>query len=88
MLNSCIVEINVLKGSIKTFQSDLLNVLIKTVSGIEPYPTPGRSLRAVVSRSLVALYQKGETRTLFDTITSFLKIVGDMKSSDKEQSKV
>jgi hypothetical protein len=53
-----------------------------------PTPTPGRALRNLVGRCLVALYTRGETRTLFDTMQAFLKIVGDLKAVDNEANKM
>lgn len=34
------------------------------------------------------LYTKGETRTLFDALQSFVKIVGDFKAQDKDVNKM
>ncbi|RDB24443.1 HEAT repeat-containing protein 5B [Hypsizygus marmoreus] len=73
---------------LKTIQSTLETSFIKIISAPEPYPAPGRALRNLVGRCLVTLYTRGETRTLFDTLQVFLKIVGDFKVVDKEMNKV
>ena len=52
------------------------------------HPAPGRAIRNLVGRCLIALYTRGETRTLFDTMQSFLKIVGDVKAVDKDANKM
>lgn len=70
----------------KAKQSSLEDSLINVISS--PTPTPGRALRNLVGRCLVALYTRGETRTLFDTMQAFLKIVSDLKAVDKEINKM
>jgi hypothetical protein len=72
---------------IKLKQSTFEAVLTKIVTAPQPYPPPGRAIRNLVARCLISLYTIGETRTLFDTLQVFLKIVGD-KSIDKDSSKV
>ncbi|KAH0586658.1 hypothetical protein H2248_007874 [Termitomyces sp. 'cryptogamus'] len=74
---------------LKTVQVELESTLVKVITAPEPYPAPGRALRNIASRCLVALYTRGETKTLFDTLQAFMKIVGDFKTaSDKETSKI
>ncbi|TFK38873.1 clathrin-coated vesicle protein [Crucibulum laeve] len=75
-------------GDLKAKQGDLEKTLIRIISSGEPYPTPGRSLRNLVGRCLVALYTRGETRTMFDTLQAFMKIVGDLKTTDREPTKI
>jgi hypothetical protein len=71
---------------LKAKQANLEGALIKIVSN--PTPTPGRALRNLVGRCLVALYTRGETRTLFDTMQAFLKIAGDLKAIDNDANKM
>lgn len=72
---------------LKSVQGDLEGTLVKIITAPEPYPPPGRALRNLVGRCLVALYTRGETRTLFDTLQAFMKIVGDFKAPDKDTNK-
>ncbi|KAG6836470.1 hypothetical protein H0H93_007750 [Arthromyces matolae] len=74
---------------LKEVQGKLESTFVKIITAPEPYPNPGRALRNVTGRSLVALYTRGETRTLFDTLQAFMRIVGDFKSaSDKDVNKI
>lgn len=68
---------------LKAKQGELERTFIKIISASEGYPLPGRALRNLVGRSLVALYTRGETRTLFDTLQALLRLVGDAKILDK-----
>jgi hypothetical protein len=36
----------------------------------------------MISKCLVAIYAKGETRGLYDTVTKFLVTAGDLKERD------
>lgn len=69
-------------------QSALEKTFIKIVSGAENYPQPGRAIRNLVGRCFVLLYMRGETRSMFDTLQSLLKVVGDLKAMDKVVVKV
>lgn len=71
----------------KSSQSTLEATLLKIINGLEPYPTPGRPLRNLVARCLVVMYTRGETRTLFDTMQAFLKIIGEVKVFDRDANK-
>ncbi|TFY58733.1 hypothetical protein EVJ58_g6238 [Rhodofomes roseus] len=73
---------------LKATQTDLEETLVKIVSAPEPYPPPGRPVRSIVAKCLVALYMRGETKTLYDTIQSFLKIIGEPKGVGKDSSKI
>ena len=61
---------------------------MKIISASQGYPPPGRALRNLVGRSLVVLYTRGETRTLFDTLQALLCLVGDVGNLDKDVLKV
>ncbi|KAF8916460.1 clathrin-coated vesicle protein [Mucidula mucida] len=65
--------VDVSLGDLKSKQADIEAALVKVISGPSPYPPPGRAIRNVVARCLVTLYTRSETRTLFDTLQSFLK---------------
>ncbi|KAF8148271.1 clathrin-coated vesicle protein [Crassisporium funariophilum] len=73
---------------LKSKQAELEKVFIKIVSATEPYPAPGRAIRNLVGRCLVTLYTRGETRTMFDTLQSFLRLVSDFKASERISVKV
>ncbi|KAF8184200.1 armadillo-type protein [Pholiota molesta] len=75
-------------GDLKPQQPDLEKTFIKIVSAAEPYPAPGRAIRNLVGRCLVTLYTRSETRTLFDTLQAFLRIVGDFKANDRDVVKI
>lgn len=77
-----------MQDQLKTKQTDLEKTLIKIISAPDPYPSPGRALRRPVARCLIALYTRIETRTLFDTIQVFLKIVGEFKAVVKDAVKM
>ncbi|EAU90073.2 clathrin-coated vesicle protein [Coprinopsis cinerea okayama7 len=74
-------------ADLKPAQSEVESTLLKVISGTEGYPSPGRVIRRVVGRCFVALYSRGETRTMFDTLQALMKLVGDVKS-DKETVKI
>ena len=54
----------------------------------DSHTAPGRPVRNLLARCYVSLYGKGDTRTMFDTISSFLKFAADAKNIDKDSSKV
>jgi hypothetical protein len=53
--------------------------MLKVIEAQEPYPVPGRSLRKLVSRCLVLIYIRGDSRSLFDTLQRLMKLVADLK---------
>ncbi|KAJ7604033.1 clathrin-coated vesicle protein [Roridomyces roridus] len=73
---------------LKSKQAALETVLAKIVLAPAPYPVPGRALRNCVARCLVALYTRGDTRTLFDTLQSFIKVILDFKTPDTDSHKI
>lgn len=77
-----------LQEDLKSGQTDLEALLVKIIASPEPYPSPGRPIRNLVAKCLTALYSRGETRTLFDTLQSFLKIAGDTKAPHKDVSRM
>lgn len=76
------------QGDLKPQQADLEKTFVKIISAPDPYPAPGRAIRNLVGRSLITLYTRCETRTLFDTLQSFLRIVGDLKTNEREVVKM
>ncbi|KAK0495924.1 clathrin-coated vesicle protein [Armillaria luteobubalina] len=75
-------------STLKAKQADIEVTLVKIITAPSPFPAPGRGIRNVVARCLVSLYTRSETRTLFDTIQAFLKIVGDSKTADKDTRRI
>ncbi|KAJ7157551.1 clathrin-coated vesicle protein [Mycena crocata] len=73
---------------LKSKQADVESALVKVVLAQDPYPTPGRALRNCVARCFVALYTRGETRTLFDTLQAFIKVIIDFKTPDRDSHKI
>ncbi|OSD03664.1 ARM repeat-containing protein [Trametes coccinea BRFM310] len=73
---------------LKACQADLEASLVKVVTAPEPYPLPGRPIRRLVASCLKALYMRGETKSLFDTIQAFLKILSETKPPAKESSRI
>jgi hypothetical protein len=69
---------------LKTKQADIESALVKVILAPSPYPVPGRAIRNVTARCFIQLYKKGETRTLFDTLQSFLKVTSDFKTPDRD----
>ncbi|GBE87132.1 clathrin-coated vesicle protein [Sparassis crispa] len=75
-------------ADLKSSQGDLEATLVKIVTAPEPYPLPGRPVRNLIAKCLISLYTRAETKTLFDTVQAFLKIVGDSKTPHKDASRV
>jgi HEAT repeat-containing protein 5 len=63
-------------------------MLVKVIMAPPPFPSPARPYRNRVSRCLVQIYQSGESRTLYDTLQTFLKIAGDAKALDRDVHKM
>ena len=61
---------------------------MKIISASQGYPPPGRALQNLVGQTLVVLYTRGETRTLFNTLQALLHLVGDVGNLDKDVLKV
>ncbi|KAJ7205156.1 clathrin-coated vesicle protein [Mycena haematopus] len=73
---------------LKSKQVDLEAALVKIVLAQDPFPIPGRALRNCVARCFIALYTRGETRTLFDTLQTFIKVIIDFKTPDRDSHKI
>lgn len=73
---------------LKACQTDLETSMVKIISAPEPFPLPGRPIRRLVASCLHALYLRGETKSLFDTIQAFLKILAETKPPAKEASRM
>ncbi|KIK61652.1 hypothetical protein GYMLUDRAFT_73165 [Collybiopsis luxurians FD-317 M1] len=69
---------------LKSQQADLEATLVKIILAPTPYPAPGRAIRNAVARCLIAIYNRAETRTLFDTLQAFMKVTSDFKALDKD----
>ncbi|KAI0830170.1 ARM repeat-containing protein [Trametes gibbosa] len=73
---------------LKTCQTELEESLVKLITAPDPFPLPGRPIRRLVANCLHALYLRGETKSLFDTIQSFLRILAETKPPAKESSRI
>ncbi|KIY49942.1 ARM repeat-containing protein [Fistulina hepatica ATCC 64428] len=61
----------------------------KTAVGADALPAPGRALRNVAARCLIILYTRGETRSLFDILQTFLRIASDYKApSERDMNRI
>lgn len=72
------------QDTLKSVQPSTEANLIKCISAAPPFPVPGRPIRALVARCFLALYARGETRTLYDTVQACLKIAGDTKPTERD----
>ncbi|QRV99686.1 HEAT repeat protein [Ceratobasidium sp. AG-Ba] len=70
--------------TVKAAQADTERVLLKAVAATPPFPVPGRPIRALIARSLLALYARAETRSLYDAVHACLKIAGETKVSERD----
>ncbi|EJD52751.1 ARM repeat-containing protein [Auricularia subglabra TFB-10046 SS5] len=73
---------------LKPAQASLETTLIKIATAADPYPVPGRSVRNLVGRCLVALYLKAETRSMFDTMQTFFKAASELKPAEHKDARV
>ncbi|KAG8984939.1 hypothetical protein FRB93_006149 [Tulasnella sp. JGI-2019a] len=67
---------------VKSSQPGFEATLVKLVTGITPFPSPGRPLRNLAATCFVTIYSRAETKARFETVQSLLKAVSDFKSSD------
>ncbi|GJJ09041.1 hypothetical protein Clacol_003263 [Clathrus columnatus] len=74
------IDLDVVKQS----QSKLEATLLDIARGSDPFPRPGRPVRQAVGYCFVSLYDRGETRTLFDTLQSLVKVAADPKPGDRD----
>ncbi|KAI1790592.1 clathrin-coated vesicle protein [Ganoderma leucocontextum] len=72
---------------LKVVQTDLEADMIKIITAPEPFPLPGRPVRRLVASCLKAFYMRGETKSLFDTIQAFLKLLAETKPPAKDSSR-
>ncbi|TBU59882.1 clathrin-coated vesicle protein [Dichomitus squalens] len=72
---------------LKVVQTDLEADMIKVITAPEPFPLPGRPVRRLVASCLKAFYMRGETKSLFDTIQAFLKLLAETKPPAKDSSR-
>ena len=76
------------QDDVKAEQPNFEANLIKLIAGASPFPQPGRPLRNVAARSLVLLYTKGDSKSLYDALQTFLKTAGDAKALDTDMAKM
>lgn len=80
--------ISLMKSSqdlLKPAQAKLESVLLSMAKGTEPFPLPGRPMRHLVARCFIALYSRGETRSLFDTLLALIKVASETKQTLKDR---
>ncbi|CAG8604331.1 6383_t:CDS:10 [Rhizophagus irregularis] len=74
------------KDTIKQCQTNLEKQLLKFISSITPKPQ--RPIRQLIARIFVIIYIKGDSRTLFDTITALQSLVGVGKNVGEKETKL
>ncbi|KAF9228616.1 clathrin-coated vesicle protein [Gyrodon lividus] len=77
----------VVVDQLKAMQPSVEETLLKVICGSDSYPSPGRGLRNLAARCFVLQYSRGDSRTLFDTLRTLLKTVGDTKI-DKDSLRI
>jgi hypothetical protein len=65
-----------LQASIPSLHSFFLKLLLPPTPN-HTLPKPGRPIRHLLSRTLLKLHKKVESRSLFDFVQSLIKAVGD-----------
>ena len=73
-----------LQDTLKSVQPAIEATLLKCITAVSPFPIPGRPIRALVARCFLAIYARGETRTMYDTVQAGLKIAGDTKPTERD----
>lgn len=76
------------QDDLKATQEALEGTLLNVLSGSGPYPPPGRPLRNLVARCFVALYSRGNTKSLFETLQALFKTAGEQKIATQDISRV
>jgi len=66
------------KGSQAAVELSLSNI----AAGLAPLPAPGRLIRNKVARCFLILFNRGETRSLYDTLQTLSRIANDNKSAN------
>lgn len=72
------IDIEILKKSQPTIEKTLLRLISLATA------KPRRPIRFLIGRCYVILYTKGETRSLFDTVTALHSLISANKNIDKE----
>jgi hypothetical protein len=68
-----------LRSEIPTLEATLVSIVLSSPPFTSP---PGRPIRSLVAKCFIALYGKGESRGLFDTVNKMLLPAGDVKEKD------
>jgi hypothetical protein len=71
------------RSSQPSVEAALVKLLTQLPTQSSPAPRPGRPARHIISRCFLVLFQRGETRTLFDVVQTLTKPMADPKA-DKE----
>jgi hypothetical protein len=73
-----------IKETVKSAQAAAEAIFLKCATASSPFPVPGRPIRALVARCFLALYARGESRTLYDTVQACLKVAGESKVAERD----
>lgn len=74
------------KETVKTIQTNLEKQLLKFMSFTSPKPS--RPIRQLIARCFVIIYIKGDSRTLFDTITTLQTVINAGKGAGEKEKKL
>ncbi|CAG8436575.1 4544_t:CDS:10 [Scutellospora calospora] len=72
------------KETVKSTQTNLEKQLLKFIS----FPKPSRPIRQLIARCFVIIYIRGDSRTLFDTITILQSFVNAGKGAGEKEKKL
>ncbi|KAI9022185.1 hypothetical protein CLU79DRAFT_175490 [Phycomyces nitens] len=72
------INIDILKKAQPLLEKTLLKLISLATA------KPRRPIRFLIGRCFVLLYTRGDTRSLFDTVTALHSLVGASKNIDKE----
>lgn len=63
-------------------EATLLRLVTVVPSQSAPAPRPGRPARQLIARCLVALFHRGESRSLFDAVQSLARVMADIRADN------
>jgi hypothetical protein len=69
-------------------EKTLLRIITQPSTSAAPSPKPGRPARSLVAQAYVALFERAETRTLFDTLQALVKCIVDPKTERENKVSV
>ncbi|CAG8467294.1 7812_t:CDS:10 [Ambispora gerdemannii] len=74
------------KETLKDNQANLEKQLLRFISLSSP--KPHRPIRQIIARCFIFIYENGDTRTLFDTITALQSLIGTGKGIGEKETKL